>query len=736
MSKPAAVKNRLYLKDVTVGGRPAATPDGLQDLLDHLRLSADLDRVEALWAAVGVQVSGPLKLRVTELDEQRQALTRLAQLAPLLRAAQDAVRTIPGLDQPQWWVPAQLTALVDAAQAADREADLLLRRQLLEDALPSLQALATQNAHPVVGQLIRAIEARDPEGYGHASLELGRVAANTALCRERQGLEQRLRAAAPTLADDLSRTPHEPIWDDRLASFGAAWRWTQANERLTLLANPDAEDEVREQLAGARQVQRETLGQLAAVKAWRGALSRMRGPEQQALVRWQRAVKSLGKGTGKHAERHRQTARQALEEARTAIPAWIMPLHLVAETFAMSAGMFDVVIVDEASQAGPEALFLTFIAKKIIIVGDDKQIEPEAVGIQLDKVEDLKRRYLQGLPAPELITDPKSSLFSFGQYTYSPMISLREHFRCMPEIIKFSSNLSYPDQPLIALRQFGAERLRPMVAHHVEGGYTMPVRGDKVNPAEVAAIVDQIKACVVNPKYAGKTFGVISLLGNAQAEQIAVALRSELSEAEIEARQLVCGNAYSFQGDERDVMFLSMVASPSDGRLAKVGRDSAIFQPRYNVAVSRARDQLWLFHSVDLQDLHPDDLRASLIRHVRAPELESVNPLGAQRIQDLREEAARPGRGNRPPPAPLRKLLRAGRVPGRGGARLPGDPAIRHERLPHRSGGRGPAGATGRGVRRRLLARPREVQRGPGPPAGAGARRDAVLAGARQHLRP
>ncbi|QFP77455.1 AAA domain-containing protein [Deinococcus sp. AJ005] len=653
LSKPQAVRNRLYLKEVMVGGRPAATPEGLQDLLDHLRLSADLERVQALWAAVDVQVSGPLKLRVTELDEQRQALARLAQLKPLLRSAQDAVRAIPGLDQPQWWMAGQPTALVEAAQSADREADLRARRHLLEDALPSLQALATLKPHPVVDSLISAIDGRDPDGYGRAYLELGRVAANTALWRERQQLEQKLRAAAPTLADDLSKTAHEPVWDDRLAAFGAAWRWTQANERLAVLANPDAEDDVREQLAGARQVQRETLGQLAAIKAWRNALSRMRGPEQQALVRWQRAVKSLGKGTGKHAERHRQVARQALEEARTAIPAWIMPLHLVAETFGMSAGMFDVVIVDEASQAGPEALFLSFIAKKIIIVGDDKQIEPEAVGIQLNKVEDLKRRYLYDFPAPEIITDPKSSLFSFGEYAYSPMISLREHFRCMPEIIKFSSDLSYPDQPLIALRQFGAERLRPLVTHHVKDGYTMPMRGDPVNPAEVSAIVDQIKACIVNPKYAGKTFGVISLLGKSQAEQIALALRSELSEAEIEARQLVCGNAYSFQGDERDVIFLSMVASPSNGRLAKVGRDSAIFQPRYNVAVSRARDQLWLFHSVELRDLNPDDLRASLIRHAHAPEIESVNPLSAQKIQDLREEAARPGRGNRPPPAPF-----------------------------------------------------------------------------------
>ena len=145
----------------------------------------------------------------------------------------------------------------------------------------------------------------------------------------------------------------------------------------------------------------------------------------------------------------------------------------------------------------------------------------------------------------------------------------------------------------------------------------------------------------------------ISLLGKSQAEEIAIALRTELSEVEIEARQLVCGNAYSFQGDERDVIFLSIVASPSDGRLARVGRDSALFQPRYNVAVSRARDQLWLFHSMDLRDLNPDDLRASLIRHAQAPEIESVNPLSTQKIQDLREEASRPGRGNRPPPAPF-----------------------------------------------------------------------------------
>ena len=265
-----------------------------------------------------------------------------------------------------------------------------------------------------------------------------------------------------------------------------------------------------------------TLGELAAGRAWSKTLNRITGPEQRALVRWQEAMRRLGKGTGKRAEHHRRVAREALEDARSAIPAWIMPLQLVAETFALQPDMFDVVIVDEASQAGPEALFLTYIAKKIIIVGDNKQIEPESVGIQTERVDALVKQYLYDFPAPEILGERKASLFGFGSYTYSPMISLREHFRCMPEIIKFSSDLSYPDHPLMALRQFGADRLEPLMDRHVDDGYTLLKRGDKVNPAEVRAVVDQIKACIASPRYAGKSFGVISLVGDSQAEEINV----------------------------------------------------------------------------------------------------------------------------------------------------------------------------------------------------------------------
>jgi very-short-patch-repair endonuclease len=77
-----------------------------------------------------------------------------------------------------------------------------------------------------------------------------------------------------------------------------------------------------------------------------------------------------------------------------------------------------------------------------------------------------------------------------------------------------------------------------------------------------------------------------------------------------------------FQGDERDVVFLSMVDSaPEEGPLRVTGEGAfELIKKRYNVAVSRAKDQLWVIHSFD-PDLHLKgaDLRLRLLRHVRDP---------------------------------------------------------------------------------------------------------------------
>ncbi|MHA1974408.1 MAG: AAA domain-containing protein [Candidatus Hodarchaeales archaeon] len=142
---------------------------------------------------------------------------------------------------------------------------------------------------------------------------------------------------------------------------------------------------------------------------------------------------------------------------------------------------------------------------------------------------------------------------------------MREHFRCMPEIIQFSNRLSFSSEPLIPLRQYGADRLEPCRATHVSDGYRTGKSPNIENRPEAEAIVEQVVQCLEDSAYDDKSFGVISLLGNAQTTLIAKLLMKEVGADEMENRRLLCGSPYDFQGDERNVIFLSMVDAPQDG---------------------------------------------------------------------------------------------------------------------------------------------------------------------------
>ena len=133
---------------------------------------------------------------------------------------------------------------------------------------------------------------------------------------------------------------------------------------------------------------------------------------------------------------------------------------------------------------------------------------------------------------------------------------------------------------------------------------------NKTNPVEARTIVALMQACIQQPEYAGKTFGVISLLGDEQVRVIQDLIEKNIDHKDLINRKILCGNASHFQGDERDVVFLSVVDSvtesnPSPIRLQGFGVDDA-YRKRYNVAASRARDQLSVVDSLDsAADLKP-----------------------------------------------------------------------------------------------------------------------------------
>ncbi|MCA9645653.1 MAG: DUF559 domain-containing protein, partial [Myxococcales bacterium] len=245
--------------------------------------------------------------------------------------------------------------------------------------------------------------------------------------------------------------------------------------------------------------------------------------------------------------------------------------------------------------------------------------------------------------------DLQSSLFDHANRRFRDRIVLREHFRCMPEIIRFSNDLCYQTTPLDPLRQYPPNRLEPVLACHVPGGVREGSGQRVLNRAEAEMLVDQVERCHLDARYDGLSFGVIALQGQAQAQHVERLLLERLGiEAYLE-RGLTCGDAYSFQGDERDVMFLSMVAAPN----ARVG---ALTRPpderRFNVAASRARDQMWLFHSVERSDLSELDLRARLLEFFldRGAAADAGLPMPTE---ELEREARRADRSVQSPPSPF-----------------------------------------------------------------------------------
>ena len=104
---------------------------------------------------------------------------------------------------------------------------------------------------------------------------------------------------------------------------------------------------------------------------------------------------------------------------------------------------------------------------------------------------------------------------------------------------------------------------------------------------------------------------MISLIGSEQAHKIERMLidHPRIGTDAITVHHIICGDARTMQGQERSIVFLSMVATPGNAYAQTKKAD----QQRINVAMSRARDRLYLVRSVSLDDLNPADIKAKVL---------------------------------------------------------------------------------------------------------------------------
>lgn len=609
-TKKIVKDSKEFFQSVRVDGAPPTSERSVMAYIAHVDLKWELEGLSEFWHYVDQSPSNSTVSKIEAYELERQ---KIADLILAVENRQKLSKQVveygikPNGDLPLSQVVADCTGWIAKSNSL-RESEIQISSYRVSG-----------SDTPWAITLNEAVRMRDIKSYEKAYAKFTKLKKIEDEVNQYRAYLAKIESWSKDIHQALIREDFSSIWKDRLRDIESARQWAIAGKQIHGNNNSEFHSLQSKIAVNDLQIINE-VSQLAARRAWHQALSgnRIDANMRKTLKSYTQAVKRLGKGTGKNADQKRRDVRRHLNECRAAVPVWIMPIARVIEQFTLTENMFDVVIVDEASQAGMDAVFLQYIAKKMVVIGDDQQVSPSAIGVNDADIRKLASQYIKDFEEIDAWTDPKRSLFDEADMRYGGRIVLNEHRRCVPEIIEFSNELAYrPNKvELIPVREVRAGRLAPFKITQTPNAPSSGSGAKKVNRQEADVLVAKLIDCLGDPAYEGKTFGVISLLSSkGQVDYIRARLNTLVAPDAWDKFNLRVGIPADFQGSERDVIFLSMVESAEPGKRQTTLTRQDIVQ-RYNVAVSRAKDQIQLFHSAGMDDLpNVEDVRHKLLAY-------------------------------------------------------------------------------------------------------------------------
>jgi hypothetical protein len=281
---------------------------------------------------------------------------------------------------------------------------------------------------------------------------------------------------------------------------------------------------------------------------------------------------------------------------------------LSARRFPPDPALFDLVIIDEASQSPiPQVIPLLFRAKRALIIGDPMQL-PHITTITPDC--DAAVRRVAGLTADWLearqLSYRRHSAFHALERAAGGNSLLDEHYRCHPRIADVVNRLFYRDRLTVLTDTRSQKRMDrpPILWVPVSGQPTRPPSGGSWINREEAAKIHDCVAFLLKQLPTDATIGVVTPY-KAQAESIANQWSDE--------PRVRVGTVHVFQGGERDAIVLGLVAGPQMPGPSVAWLEA---QPNlWNVAISRARAHLIVVGNQSFWATRPGigaDLAASL----------------------------------------------------------------------------------------------------------------------------
>ena len=291
-----------------------------------------------------------------------------------------------------------------------------------------------------------------------------------------------------------------------------------------------------------------------------------------------------------------------------AFPCWCVTTYAVSGSLPMKPGLFDVVIIDEASQCDIASCFpILYRAKKAVVVGDDKQL-PHLSFLEKAKEQSFLSQYGINDRYQLMWRFRTNSMFDLANYYSMHPVLLDEHFRSLPPIINFSNKEFYGNRIKVMRRNDNSKKVLETVV--VPDG---KVDFDATrNLPEIEELVKRLHSIVVEDERKNPdnpvSIGIISPF-RAQVEQLKISVSKVLSEHMMEKHQIEIGTAHTFQGDERDIILISWAYANNSFP------QSLIFLQKpnlFNVAITRARYQMINFISKNPRELPEGILRSYL----------------------------------------------------------------------------------------------------------------------------
>ena len=296
-------------------------------------------------------------------------------------------------------------------------------------------------------------------------------------------------------------------------------------------------------------------------------------------------------------------------------PCIMMSPLSVAQFLPSDFNAFDLVVFDEASQMTTwDSVGAIARGRNVIVVGDPKQLPPTSFfskSIDMDNPdeEDLESILDQALAAR------------------LPHLRLKGHYRSKHETLIAFSNSKYYENSLITYPSSNTKKTA-ITLQRVNGVYG---RGkSRNNPIEAKAVVAEIVARLTDAKYSGQSIGVVTLNAEQQRtiEDLLDDARRQYPEIDhyfqstANYDSVFVKNLESVQGDERDVIILSLGYGPTEqnghdmsmyfGPLSKSGGER-----RLNVAITRAISEVLIFSSFDSAMLDLSRSSAVAVEHLK-----------------------------------------------------------------------------------------------------------------------